>query len=89
MTTAEIAINYFPSNCSPILTTSPAPIVINRSPASQLFSRKFSISSKVGKYSHDDHDAPGSVPADPWKRFQDYLFLLLHKCLPEPHDRQA
>lgn len=36
-----------------------------------------------------EYQAPESVPADPGKRFQDYLFLLLHKCLPEPHDRQA
>ena len=44
--------NYFPRRCSPMFTTSPAPIVINRSPCAQLFKRKLSISSKVGKYSH-------------------------------------
>ena len=43
--------NYFPRRCSPMFTTSPAPIVINRSPCAQLFKRKLSISSKVGKYS--------------------------------------
>src|SRR5699024_4752528 len=43
--------NYLPRSCSPIFTTSPAPIVINRSPCVQFFRRKFSISSKVGKYS--------------------------------------
>lgn len=31
--------NYFPRRCSPIFTTSPAPIVINRSPCAQLFKR--------------------------------------------------
>ena len=35
-----------------MFTTSPAPIVINRSPCVQFSSKKFSISSKVGKYSH-------------------------------------
>ena len=42
-------ITYLPRRCSPIFTTSPAPIVINRSPCVQLFKRKLSISSKVGK----------------------------------------
>ena len=45
-------ITYFPRRCSPIFTTSPAPIVIRRSPLEQFSRRKFSISSKVGKYSH-------------------------------------
>lgn len=41
-------ISYFPKRCSPILTTSPAPIVINKSPGEQLSSKKFSISLKLG-----------------------------------------
>ena len=45
-------ITYLPRSCSPIFTTSPAPIVINRSPCVQFSNKKFSISSKVGKYSH-------------------------------------
>ena len=45
----ESVDNYFPSKFSPIFSTSPAPIVINRSPFMQFSSKKFSISSKVGK----------------------------------------
>ena len=41
--------NYLPSRFSPIFTTSPAPIVINRSPFMQFSNKKFSISSKEGK----------------------------------------
>lgn len=41
--------SYRPSRVSPIFTTSPAPIVINRSPFMQFSNRKFSISSKLGK----------------------------------------
>lgn len=41
--------NYIPRRFSPILWTSPAPIVINRSPAVQFSKRKFSISSKERK----------------------------------------
>ena len=33
-----------------IFTTSPAPIVINKSPSEQFFLKKFSISSKVAKW---------------------------------------
>ena len=46
-----LLIFYLPKSCSPIVTTSPAPIVMSRSPSWQLERRKFSISSKVGKYS--------------------------------------
>jgi hypothetical protein len=38
--------NYIPKRLSPIFTTSPAPIVINRSPLVQFNNKKFSISSK-------------------------------------------
>lgn len=41
--------NYKPSKVSPISTTFPAPIVINRSPFTQFFNKNFSISSKDGK----------------------------------------
>ena len=41
--------NYFPRSVSPIFTTFPAPIVINKSPGEQLFNKKFSISVKEGK----------------------------------------
>lgn len=41
--------NYFPSRFSPISTTFPAPIVINKSPSIQFSSKNFSISSKEGK----------------------------------------
>ena len=41
--------NYFFSRFSPILTTSPAPIVINKSSFVQFSKRNFSISSKEGK----------------------------------------
>lgn len=41
--------NYIPSRFSPIFSTSPAPIVINRSPFMQFSSKNFSISLKVGK----------------------------------------
>ena len=41
--------NYIPSRFSPILSTSPAPIVINRSPFMQFSNKNFSISLKVGK----------------------------------------
>jgi hypothetical protein len=41
--------NYFPSSDSPISTTFPAPIVINRSPFIHFFNKNFSISSKEGK----------------------------------------
>lgn len=37
-------ITYIPSKDSPIFTTSPAPIVIHRSPVKQFCSKKFSIS---------------------------------------------
>ncbi len=43
---------YFPSSSLPILTTSPAPMVINKSPLVQFCKRNFSISLKfsiVGK----------------------------------------
>lgn len=39
--------NQMPSRFSPIFTTSPAPIVINKSPSIQFFNKKFSISSKL------------------------------------------
>ena len=42
-------ITYRPRRCSPTFTISPAPIVINRSPFIQFFSKNFSISSKEGK----------------------------------------
>lgn len=42
-------INYLPSKDSPIFTTSPAPIVINRSPSEQFSKIKFSMSSNSGK----------------------------------------
>ena len=42
-------ITYLPSKDSPTFTISPAPIVINKSPVTQFFNKKFSISSKLGK----------------------------------------
>ena len=41
--------NYLPKIDSPISTTFPAPIVINRSPFTQFFNKNFSISSNEGK----------------------------------------
>lgn len=41
--------NYIPNNDSPIETTSPAPIVINKSPLVQFCNKKFSISSNEEK----------------------------------------
>lgn len=41
--------NYSSIKCSPIRTTSPAPIVINMSPLVQFSLTNFSICSKVGK----------------------------------------
>ena len=45
----DIVDNYFPRMLSPIFRTSPAPIVINKSPLIQFCNKKFSISSKEGK----------------------------------------
>lgn len=45
----DMVDNYFCRRDSPIFTTSPAPIVINRSPFMQFSNRNFSASSKVGK----------------------------------------
>lgn len=45
----DIVDSYFSSRLSPILTTSPAPIVINKSPFMQFFNKNFSISSKEGR----------------------------------------
>lgn len=45
----DIVDNYCPRRDSPMFTTSPAPIVINRSPGMQFSSIKFSMASKVGK----------------------------------------
>ena len=45
----DIVENYFPMRFSPIFTTSPAPIVINKSPLIHFSNKKFSISSKDGK----------------------------------------
>lgn len=42
-------ISYFPRSFSPILTTSPAPMVINKSPCTHFSSKNVSISSKDGK----------------------------------------
>ena len=42
--------NYLPKSDSPISTTFPAPIVINKSPVEQFNKINVSISSKVGKY---------------------------------------
>lgn len=42
-------ISYFFNRFSPILTTSPAPIVINRSPCEQFSDKNFSISLKDEK----------------------------------------
>ena len=41
--------NYLLSNDSPMDTTSPAPIVINKSPFVHFSNKKFWISSKLGK----------------------------------------
>ena len=41
--------NYLPRSDSPISTTFPAPIVINKSPFIQFSNKNFSISSKEGK----------------------------------------
>lgn len=41
--------NYIPKRDSPMFTTFPAPIVINKSPLTQFSNKKFSISSKLGK----------------------------------------
>ncbi len=45
----DIVYIYMPKRFSPIFTTSPAPIVINKSLGIQLTKRKFSISSKDEK----------------------------------------
>ena len=45
----DIVENYLPIKFSPIFTTSPAPIVINKSPLIHFSNKKFSISSKDGK----------------------------------------
>ncbi len=45
----DIVDSYFWSRFSPILTTSPAPIVINRSPFMQFSNKNFSIASKEGR----------------------------------------
>ena len=45
----DIVDNYCPRRSSPMFTTFPAPIVINRSPGMQFSSINFSISSKEGK----------------------------------------
>lgn len=42
-------ISYLPSSVSPISTTFPAPIVINKSPLIHFFNKNFSISSNEGK----------------------------------------
>lgn len=42
-------INYFFSKFSPIFTTFPAPIVINKSPSVQFSNKYFSVSSKLEK----------------------------------------
>lgn len=47
--TVDNVDNYIPRRFSPIFTTSPAPIVINKSSFMQFSKRKFSISSKEGK----------------------------------------
>ena len=49
MKNVDIVDNYRFRRFSPIFTTSPAPIVINRSPAVQFSKIKFCISSKDGK----------------------------------------
>ena len=41
--------NYYFNRFSPILTTSPAPIVINKSSFVQFSKRKFSMASKEGR----------------------------------------
>lgn len=41
--------NYRPKSSSPIFRTSPAPIVINKSPGIQFSNKNFSTSSKDGK----------------------------------------
>jgi len=43
---------YYLSKSSPILYTSPAPIVINKSPLIQFFNKYFSMSSKLSMYTH-------------------------------------
>ena len=68
-------ITYLPRSCSPIFTTSPAPIVINRSPCVQFSNKKFSISSKVGKYSHGVPSSDDYFLQICWKKCQDYPFL--------------
>lgn len=45
----KVWTNFYESRVSPIFTTLPAPMVINRSPFIQLFKINFSISSKVWK----------------------------------------
>lgn len=45
----DIVDNYFFRRFSPIFTTSPAPIVINKSPGKHFLERKSSISEKLGK----------------------------------------
>ena len=45
----DIVDNYMPNRFSPIFTTSPAPIVINKSSSIHFSNKKFSISSKVLK----------------------------------------
>ena len=48
--TVDNVDNYLRRRFSPIFTTSPAPIVINRSPWVQFFNKNFSTSSKVEKW---------------------------------------
>ncbi len=47
--TVDIVDNYLLSKFSPIFTTSPAPMVINKSPLVQFSNRYFSIAPKEGK----------------------------------------
>ena len=50
MDTVESVDNYFFRRDSPIFSTSPAPIVINRSPFMQFFLRKIITLSAKGLY---------------------------------------
>ena len=77
--------SYLPSSCSPIFTTSPAPIVISRSPGSAVV-QKISLDLVKGREVFAwSTQLFGSSPEDPRKKFPEYRFLLPHRCQPELH----
>ncbi len=81
-------ITYLPRSCSPIFTTSPAPIVINRSPCVQFSIKSFQSRRKSGSI-HMEYRVRRFFPADFWKKCRDYPFLLQHRYQPGRHDLQG